>query len=53
MQQLVSKSKEEYIKNMMKKLKLVDIREQYLDLINEAEPLLFYPPLLNMVFSSL
>lgn len=37
MQQLISKSKEEYIRAMMKQFKLVDIREQYLDLISEAE----------------
>lgn len=37
MQQIVIEDKEEYIKSMMKQFKLVDMRDQYVDLINEAE----------------
>ncbi|MBM7563021.1 IS21-like element helper ATPase IstB [Fusibacter tunisiensis] len=37
MQQLITQNKEEYIQTMMKQFKLVDMRDQYLDLINEAE----------------
>lgn len=37
MQQLVMDNKDTYIKAMMKQFKLVDMREQYLDLIDEAK----------------
>lgn len=34
---MITQSKEEYIQTMMKQFKLVDMRDQYLDLIDEAE----------------
>jgi DNA replication protein DnaC len=37
MQSLAPYTKEEYVEMMMKQFKLVDMREQYLDLIKEAE----------------
>jgi len=37
MNQVVDLSKEDYIEATMKKFKLVDMREQYLDIISEAE----------------
>lgn len=37
MQQLVVDNKEDYIESMMKQFKLVDMRENYLSLIDEAE----------------
>ncbi|GAU77712.1 IS21-like element helper ATPase IstB [Fusibacter sp. 3D3] len=37
MQQLVIENKTDYIEAMMKKFKLVDVREQYSELIDEAE----------------
>lgn len=37
MKQLVIDTKEEYIKSMMKQFKLVDMRDQYVELIKEAE----------------
>jgi len=37
MQELVVDDKEKYITSMMKQFKLVDMRDQYMDLINEAE----------------